>query len=78
MLRQSLRACALASLLISALLLTAAGQQDRKSSPTPAQPDKILYDRAVKDIERGRYEVARLSLNTLMNTYDSSEYLSKA
>ncbi len=78
MLRNSLRACALASLLISALLLTAAGQQDRKASQTASQPDKILYDRAVKDIEHGRYEVARLSLNTLMNTYESSEYLSKA
>src|SRR5947209_9369260 len=42
------------------------------------QPDKILFDQAIKDIEHGRYEVARLSLNTLMNTYESSEYLAKA
>ena len=42
------------------------------------QPDKILYDRAIKDIEHSRYEVARLTLNTLINTYDSSEYLAKA
>ena len=42
------------------------------------QPDKVLFDRAVKDIEHGRYEVARLTLNTLINTYDSSEYLAKA
>jgi outer membrane protein assembly factor BamD len=42
------------------------------------QPDKILYDRAIKDIEHARYEVARLTLNTLINTYDSSEYLAKA
>jgi outer membrane protein assembly factor BamD len=42
------------------------------------QPDKILYDKAVKDIEHGRYETARLTLNTLINTYDSSEYLAKA
>jgi outer membrane protein assembly factor BamD len=42
------------------------------------QPDKVLFDKAVKDIERGRYEVARITLNTLMNTYDTSEYLAKA
>ena len=32
------------------------------------QPDKVLFDKAVKDIEKGRYEVARLTLNTLINT----------
>ncbi|MFL6417464.1 MAG: outer membrane protein assembly factor BamD [Bryobacteraceae bacterium] len=42
------------------------------------QPDKVLFDQAIKDIEHGRYEVARISLQTLMNTYDSSEYLAKA
>ena len=42
------------------------------------QPDKVLFDAAMKDIEHGRYEVARISLNTLMNTYESSEYLAKA
>lgn len=42
------------------------------------QPDKILFDKAVKDIERGRYEIARLTLQTLINTYDASEFLAKA
>jgi len=42
------------------------------------QPDKILFDSAMHDIERGRYEIARISLQTLMNTYESSEYLAKA
>ena len=42
------------------------------------QPDKVLFDKAVGDIERGRYEVARLTLNTLINTYDTSEFLAKA
>jgi outer membrane protein assembly factor BamD len=42
------------------------------------QPDKVLFDSAMKDIEHGRYEVARISLQTLMNTYDSSEFLAKA
>jgi outer membrane protein assembly factor BamD len=42
------------------------------------QPDKVLFDKAIADIEKTRYEVARLTLNTLINTYDSSEYLAKA
>jgi outer membrane protein assembly factor BamD len=42
------------------------------------QPDKVLFDQAIKDIEHGKYEVARISLQTLMNTYESSEYLAKA
>jgi outer membrane protein assembly factor BamD len=42
------------------------------------QPDKVLYDKAVNDIEHGRYEVARITLNTLINTYDQSEFMAKA
>jgi len=42
------------------------------------QPDKILFDRAIHDIEHGNFEVARLTLNTLINTYDTSEFLAKA
>jgi outer membrane protein assembly factor BamD len=42
------------------------------------QPDKVLFDKATNDIEHGRFEVARITLNTLINTYDSSEYLAKA
>ncbi|MGH9628233.1 MAG: outer membrane protein assembly factor BamD, partial [Bryobacteraceae bacterium] len=42
------------------------------------QPDKVLFDKAIKDLERSRFEVARLTLQTLMNTYDTSEYLAKA
>jgi outer membrane protein assembly factor BamD len=42
------------------------------------QPDKILYDKGIHDLEKGRYEIARITLNTLMNTYESSEYMAKA
>jgi outer membrane protein assembly factor BamD len=47
-------------------------------SKNTQQPDKVLFDAAIKDIEHGRYEVARISLNTLMNTYESSEFMAKA
>src|SRR5947209_486194 len=42
------------------------------------QPDKVLFDKSIGDIEHGRYEVARITLNTLINTYDQSEYLAEA
>jgi len=42
------------------------------------QPDKILYERATAEIQRGRYDVGRLTLQTLINTYPDSEYLAKA
>jgi outer membrane protein assembly factor BamD len=43
-----------------------------------AEPDKILYERAVDDMKHGRHEVGRLNLQTLINTYPDSEYLAKA
>jgi outer membrane protein assembly factor BamD len=48
------------------------------SADNNAQPDKVLYDRATDDIKRGRHEVGRLNLQTLINTYPDSEYLAKA
>src|ERR1700681_1130091 len=48
------------------------------SADNTAEPDKILYNRALEDIRRGRQEVGRLGLQTLINTYPDSEYLAKA
>jgi len=48
------------------------------SADNNAQPDKILYDKALEDIRRGRHEVGRLNMQTLINTYPDSEYLAKA
>lgn len=38
------------------------------------QPDKLLYDKAMVAINKGRFEVARLDLQTLLSTYPDSEY----
>jgi outer membrane protein assembly factor BamD len=43
-----------------------------------AEPDKVLYNRALDDIKHGRHEVGRLGMQTLINTYPDSEYLAKA
>jgi outer membrane protein assembly factor BamD len=48
------------------------------SADNTAEPDKILYDRSMQDIKRGRQEVGRLGMQTLINTYPDSEYLAKA
>lgn len=68
-------------LLCLAIAFTAGCRRKKYENPISKdteQPDKVLYDKAIKDIEKGRYEVARLTLNTLINTYDTSEYLAKA
>ncbi|MDQ1471768.1 MAG: outer membrane protein assembly factor BamD [Bryobacterales bacterium] len=69
--------------LLAILLFTGAFPFHKKKYETPIskdtlQPDKVLFDRSIKNIEKGNYEVARLTLNTLINTYDTSEFLAKA
>src|ERR1700730_5916618 len=48
------------------------------SADNTAEPDKILYNKAMEDIKHGRHEVGRLNLQTLINTYPDSEYLADA
>jgi outer membrane protein assembly factor BamD len=48
------------------------------SADNTAEPDKVLYNRALDDIKHGRQEVGRLGLQTLINTYPDSEFLAKA
>ena len=42
------------------------------------QPDKVLFDRAMDAMKHSHWDVARLSLQTLINTYPESEYLARA
>jgi len=71
-----------AVLLALAVLLTSCGIKRKKyANPITKdtqQPDKVLFDKAIDDIEHSRFERARLTLQTLMNTYDTSEYLAKS
>jgi hypothetical protein len=41
-------------------------------------PDKALYDRAIIAAAQRRFDVAHLTLQTLVNTYPDSEYAAKA
>jgi len=42
------------------------------------QPDKELFDKAMIALKKGRYDVSRLDLQTLLNTYPESEYKMRA
>lgn len=42
------------------------------------QPDLELYDKAMAAMKKGHYDVARLDLQTLLNTYPDSEYRMRA
>jgi outer membrane protein assembly factor BamD len=42
------------------------------------QPDKELFDKAMIAIKKGRFDVARLDLQTMLNTYPDSEYRMRA
>jgi outer membrane protein assembly factor BamD len=42
------------------------------------QPDKILFDRAMDAMKHNKYDVARLTLQTLINTYPDSEFVARA
>lgn len=42
------------------------------------QPDKVLFDRAMDSMQHGKYDVARMTLQTLINTYPDSEFIARA
>jgi len=68
-------------LLVAALAASCSFRAKKYDDPITKdtkQPDKVLYDKAINDIEHGRYEIARITLNTMINTYDQSEFLAKA
>jgi len=64
-----------------AVMVTGCARRKKYENPIVTdsqQPDKVLFDRAIGDIERSRFEVARLTLQTLINTYPDSEYIAKS
>jgi outer membrane protein assembly factor BamD len=42
------------------------------------QPDKALFDKAMVALKKGKFDVARLDLQTMLNTYPDSEYRMRA
>ena len=56
--------------------------QDLSANPlknvNSKQPDKELYDKAMLALKKSRFDVARLDLQTMLNTYPESEYRMRA
>ena len=42
------------------------------------QPDKVLFDRSMDFMKHSKYDQARITLQTLINTYPDSEYIARA
>ena len=69
-------------LLLGILSVTVACSNKKVSNPIAnvdsKQPDKVLFDRAMDAMKHNRFDVARLTLQTLINTYPDSEYVARA
>src|SRR5579863_8752263 len=52
--------------------------QGAQNAGDSAEADKVLYEKAMNDLKHARFDTARLSLQTLINTYPDSEYLAKS
>jgi outer membrane protein assembly factor BamD len=64
------------------LLITAACSNKKSVNPLAnvgsKQPDKVLFDKAMEAMKRNRFDVARMTLQTLINTYPDSEFIARA
>ena len=70
-------------LLLAAAMLSIAACHNKKVQNPIAdldskQPDKALFDKAMEAMKRNKFDVARLQLQTLINTYPDSEFLARA
>jgi outer membrane protein assembly factor BamD len=61
-------------------LLSCHGKKVATGAPTSTldEPDRVLFERAGRDMQKSRFTVSRLTLQTLINTYPDSEYLPQA
>jgi outer membrane protein assembly factor BamD len=64
------------------LLITAACTNKKSVNPLAdvgsKQPDKVLFDKAMDAMKHNRFDVARMTLQTLINTYPDSEFIARA
>ena len=86
---KKIAAVALAVLMLGGVAAQAKGRKPKRNkkedlSANPLvgvkskQPDKELFDKAMIAIKKGRFDVARLDLQTMLNTYPESEYRMRA
>src|SRR5580704_14366600 len=68
---------------VAILLALAVGCTNKKSVNPLAnvgtkQPDKVLFDKAMDAMKHNRFDVARMTLQTLIITYPDSEFIARA
>jgi outer membrane protein assembly factor BamD len=68
--------------LLAALVFAVACTNKKVNNPLAnvgsKQPDKVLFDRAMDAMKHNRFDVSRMTLQTLINTYPDSEYIARA
>jgi outer membrane protein assembly factor BamD len=76
------RRISLISVLGLLLALTVACSNKKSVNPLAGigskQPDKVLFDKAMDAMKHNRFDVARMTLQTLINTYPDSEFIARA
>src|SRR5690242_13258196 len=69
-------------ILMGALVFSVACTNKKVNNPLAnvgsKQPDKVLFDRAMDAMKHNRFDVARITLQTLINTYPDSEFIARA
>jgi outer membrane protein assembly factor BamD len=69
-------------ILLGSLAFTLACTNKKVNNPLAnvgsKQPDKVLFDRAMDAMKHNKFDVSRLTLQTLINTYPDSEYIARA
>jgi len=78
MLRRLTTVSLLAMLLIAGVACKNKNVNNPLAEVDSKQPDKVLFDRAMGAMKSRKYDVARLTLQTLINTYPDSEYVARA
>src|SRR5712672_2347487 len=77
-----LRRSSLTALFCTLLFITAACTNKKSVNPLAnvgsKQPDKVLFDKAMDAMKHNRFDVARITLQTLINTYPDSEFIARA
>lgn len=70
----------LLSLPLFLLLLSCGGKKVATNAPTSTldEPDRALFERATRDLNKNKFTVSRLTLQTLINTYPDSDFLPQA
>ncbi len=74
--------CASVVILLAALTFALGCTNKKVKNPLAdlgsKQPDKVLFDRAMDAMKHNKFDVSRMILQTLINTYPDSEYIARA